>query len=108
MNNIEDGIEELNSKTSEALKIVSYSKNYTVSGNAGKNLSANDFGMSTPSGYRAVAITRFSSGHASVYVRGVTISATGTDGVLYMNNTTSSSISATAYVSVLYAKTTLM
>ena len=101
-------INALQAKTTAALKIISYSANYTVNGSQGKNLNANDFGMSTPSGYRPVAITRFSSGNANVYVRGVTITATGTDGVLYMNNTTSSSVSATAYIQILYAQTGLM
>lgn len=101
-------INALQAKTTAALKIVNYSANYTVNGNQGKNLTANDFGMSTPSGYRPVAITRFSSGNANVYVRGVTITATGTDGALYMNNTTSSSVSATAYIQILYAQTGLM
>lgn len=105
---ITGAISTLNNKTTTALKTVRYTTEYSINGNGGKNLTANDFGISNPSGYNPVAVAQFSSGLSSIYVRGVNALSTGTDGVLYMQNTTSSAQTATAYITILYARTGLL
>ena len=101
----ESDISALNSKLTTTLKNVQYSKAYTLGSGASLNLTADDFNVSTPSGYTAVGLAYYSSGNAYVYVRGVNALAYGTTNMMYMRNTHTQEISATAYMTVLYAKT---
>lgn len=101
-------ISSLNSKTTGAFIRTSYTTEYTIGANSGLNLAANAFGISTPTGYAPVAIAQFTSGNTRVYVRAVNCTSTGTTGVLYMQNTTTESITSTAGVTILYVKTSLI
>lgn len=85
--------------------VKAYSANYTIAGNTGLIITANDLGLSVPSGYTAIGITHFTSGNSSVYVRGVNSRAAGTTGSLYLYNVTGTSISSTCYVTYLYVRT---
>lgn len=105
MNNIEDGIKDLENQLNSLFKIVSYNINYTVAGNATKNVTAEEFGISTPNGYTPIAILRFSTGSAQVYVRGIIPFGTGAQEIFFMTNTSSSQINTTAYIDILYTKT---
>ena len=98
----------LNGKTTQALKVVQYTREYTISANSNLNISANDFGASDPSGYNPVAITHFSSGNENVYVRTVNALAQAQYQMMSLKNTTGSAISTTAYIRILYAKSSLL
>lgn len=104
----ETDISTLNGKTTTAFKILPYNKAYTINANSALTLSANDFDVSAPTGYTPVGIVQFTSGNGDVYVRAVNAAATGTSGMLYLKNISSSSISVTAYMQILYVKTSLM
>lgn len=92
----------------DALKVVPYSKSYSLAASSGIVLTANDFGATTPTGYTPIGCAQFSSGETRAYVRGMNVTATGTTGMLYMQNTSASAINATAYIQILYAKTILL
>lgn len=98
----------LSNKTTQSLKIVQYTREYTISANGNLNISANDFGASDPSGYNPVAITHFSSGNENVYVRTVNALAQTQYQMMSLKNTTGSAISTTAYIRILYAKSSLL
>ena len=98
----------LNGKTTQALKVVQYTREYTISANSNLNISADDFGASDPSGYNPVAITHFSSGNENVYVRTVNALAQAQYQMMSLKNTTGSAISTTAYIRILYAKSSLL
>ena len=84
-----------------------YSARYMYSS---PNLSAQDFSMSTPSGYTPVAITRIATGNANIAVRSYNASATGASYVLNMfvrDGFTFSDL-ITAQITVLYVRTGLI
>lgn len=80
----------------------SYSATYTVPANSNINISADTFRISTPEGYEPVAMLRLTTGNAGVVVRSYVSSATGSTSVVSLYNETSSSITATANISILY------
>lgn len=76
---------------------------------AGSNLSisANDFEVSTPSGYTPAGIVYYHTGNGNVYAYTVSSSATGTSSMMRIhNNAGSSAVSNTATITILYIKTT--
>ena len=80
-----------------------YSKTYTASGSAYVTLTADDFGVSTPSGYVPVAITQFSTGTSVVFPVYINCQATGTTEIMNLKNTsTSSASSKTASLTIFY------
>ena len=87
-----------------AYKIVSYSHSYTVSANGSVALTADDMGASTPSGYAPVAITLVGSGNSNVAIRYANASATGSNNMVGLKSVSSSSITASASVSILYLR----
>ena len=97
----------LTSKVTDAFMIKPYRKSYTIASNSALILTADDFGVSTPSGYTPVGVVQFTSGNGDVYVRGLNIAATGQDGMLYLKNTKNSEITVTAYMQILYVKEAL-
>lgn len=103
----ETDISTLNGKTTDALLIKQYNKQYTIAANSALNLMADDFGVSTPSGYTPIGAIQFTSGNGDIYVRAINAAATGQNGMLYLKNTRNSEITVTAYMQILYAKSVL-
>lgn len=81
-----------------------YTASYTAGGNASVALTANDFNAATPSGYTPIGISDFASQNVNITVRGVYGRATGTASMMVMRNVTSTSVTATAYVTIVYIK----
>ena len=83
-------------------RLKTYTYQYTVAGSSGITITATDLGMSTPSGYRPVAITRYATGNANVIPTVINVTATGSGGAMYLRNTSTSSITATVTLVILY------
>lgn len=70
------------------------------------DISANNFGFSTPSGYTPVAVLRANSGNSTyVSMVGFNGKATTTGTAMTLHNTSSSSRSGTANITILYLQT---
>ena len=92
------------STSSPLIKKVGYTYSYTnLAANTVLNITANDFGISTPSGYSVLGITTFYTGSTNVLTRNVT-NATGTSTVLSIRNVSSSATSGTAGVTFVYIR----
>ena len=87
-----------------SFKRTEYTYNYSVSANSGVNITADDFGVSIPTGYSAVAIAKMGTGNSNTVPRYVDATATGTSVVMGIANLSSSSVSATARITVLYMR----
>lgn len=81
-----------------------YTTSYTVGGNGAGSITANDFEVSTPSGYSVIGVVDFATQSTSVDIRGVYGRATGSSTMMSLRNVTSTSVTATAYITILYAK----
>ncbi len=88
----------------DLVKTKTYTTTYTVGANTSISLTANDFNVSTPSGYIPIGISNFSSQNVNVVIRGVYGQSTGTSVLMSIRNISSSSVTATAYITILYAK----
>ena len=78
----------------------------TVDVNKTLAIKANDFGFSTPSGYKPFAVIRFSSGSVNLAASAVNGLATGTATAMSIRNIASSAQSnKTASVGIMYIKT---
>lgn len=91
-------------------KIVEYSYAYTnLAAGAGLYITANDFGASTPSGYRPAAVLTCNSGSAAncsvVYFNGA---ATGTNNMMRIVNTSTAARSYTARITILYVMSSMV
>lgn len=62
MNNIEDGIEELNSNLDSLIKFKDYTYTYSLAQGGALNITGQNFGLATPSGYSVLGIVYFNSG----------------------------------------------
>ena len=62
MNNIEDGIEELNSNLDSLIKFKEYTYTYSLAQGGALNITGQNFGLATPSGYSVLGIVYFNSG----------------------------------------------
>lgn len=88
----------------DLIQTKTYTASYTAGGNASITLTANDFNAVTPSGYTPIGISDFASQSTSVAIRGVYGRATGTSAMMVMRNLTTASVTAAAYVTILYIK----
>ena len=91
-------------------KIVEYTHAYTnLAAGAGLYITANDFGASTPSGYRPAAVLTCNSGSAAncsvVYFNGA---ATGTNNMMRIVNTSTAARSYTARITILYVMSSMV
>ena len=86
-------------------QIKNYDVQYTVGANTFKDITANDFGVSTPSGYTPVAITMFNPGNDKCWVASMKADATGTTPMMTVHNPTNGSFTNHAYIAVLYLQT---
>lgn len=85
-------------------------KNYTYSwtwssGERAISITADNFNAVTPDGYTPIAISRIALGALYAYMRAYNSSATGTTSMIALYYQGSNAITATATISVLYAKT---
>ena len=86
-------------------KVVAYTYAYSLAANENINITANQFEMSTPSGYTPIAVRNFYSGSNNAAVRAVYGSATGGSTVMSVRNFTTNAISnVTAGLTVLYVR----
>ncbi len=86
-------------------QIKNYDVQYTVGANTFKDITANDFGVSTPSGYTPVAITMFNPGNDKCWAAAMKADATGTTPMMTVHNPTNGSFTNHAYIAVLYLQT---
>ena len=101
-------INELNSSLTDLIQIKAYSASYTIAANAYMMLSANDFDISTPSGYTAFALVFFTSGNNSVMLRMVTAAAAGTSNAVVLRNFGNSEQTAVAQIRIAYIKSSFV
>lgn len=84
-------------------QVKEYSKTYSLSNGSSLSLTANDFQISTPSGYTPLAIAGISSGDDAVFMSNVSPRATGTNvAMVLFNNSGSDITSKTARLHILY------
>lgn len=90
----------------EALDMVikTYTCSYAVSGGSQAALTATDFGTSTPSGYTPIGIQRIAAGNANMLIRAYNAKATGDSAVINLYNNSSSTVSATATIDIVYVR----
>ena len=89
---------------SDLIQTKTYTASYTVGGNASASITADDFGVTTPVGYTPIGISDFASQNVNVPVRGIYGRATGTSTMMALRNIVSTSVTATAYITILYIK----
>lgn len=100
---IAGAISSLNMNLTTGFIIKGYTYTYTIRANATSALTSSNFNIQIPENYIPSGIIQFTSGDGSVYVRGVNISSDAS-GMIYLKNTTSSAITASAYLKILYIK----
>lgn len=93
---------------SEIMKIVTYTCPYMVGGGLQAALTATDFGASTPSGYTPIGIQRIAAGNANMLIRAYNAKATGSSAIINLFNNSSTNVTATATVDIVYVKTEVL
>jgi hypothetical protein len=84
--------------------IKTYTANYSIGSGQYVALTANDFGVSTPSGYTPIAIQRIAAGNGNMLIRAYNAKATGDSAVINLYNNSSSTVSATATIDIVYVR----
>lgn len=97
----------LNSKTSLTVRNYTASVTGIAPGNSA-GLNANNFGVSTPTGYTPVAAIGFSSGGASGAIDQINAAATGTARMMSIVNTSAKTHDYSASITILYVKTEMI
>lgn len=82
-----------------------YNCQYTVNNNNFKDITASNFGVSTPSGYTPVAVCMFNPGSDKCWVSAIKADATGSTSMMTVHNPTGSNLTNTAYIKILYLQT---
>lgn len=95
----------LNDKIDSLFIVKSYSFAYTITGNANLGIKANEFGVSTPTGYTPIAVSVFNSGNSYVVVASINIGATGSSTMMTVHNTSASTLTPSATLNILYVRT---
>lgn len=90
--------------SSIAMEIKTYSANYSIGSGQYVALSANSFGVSTPSGYTPIGIQRIAAGNSNMLIRAYNAKATGDSAVINLYNNSSSTVSATATIDIVYVR----
>lgn len=88
-------------------KVYSYAwpSSFSISANGSKTLTADNFGFSTPSGYKIAGLGRFTSGSVHVSVSAINLEATGTSGAMTLHNLTDSAqTEKTSYIEIIYIR----
>ena len=89
---------------STMFKIVSYSCEYSVDGNATKGITATDFNASTPAGYTVVGAVNFNTGSAQCSLSRIRAISTGSNQMMAFKNLTSNIVTNTASIDILYVR----
>ena len=84
-----------------------YVANYTINASSHLIMTANDFGASTPTGYKPISFASVTTGNNNVVIRAFMSQATGTDTMLVLRNLSTSSQTANATVRIDYCKNVL-
>lgn len=84
--------------------IKTYTCNYSVNSGQYAALSANGFDVSTPSGYTPIGIQRIAAGNGNMLIRAYNAKATGDSAVINLYNNSSSTVSATATIDIVYVR----
>lgn len=103
----ESDITTLNSKLTTSFIIKRYSTEITAGANNYGVATANALSMSTPSGYTPIGLVGCQV-PAKTSLRAITITATGAQGAIWCDNNTGNTITGTAGIDVLYAKSSLI
>ena len=93
------------SNTWRGYQIKDYHCSYTVNNNNFKDITGSNFGVSTPSGYTPVAVCLYNPGSDKCWVSAINVKATGNTPLMTVHNPTSSNLTNTAYISILYLQT---
>lgn len=86
-------------------KYKKYTYAYTVAGNSNVEITANNLGISVPSGYRVAGVYYAAPGKAAVSVDLIAADNTGTGNVIRLRNHSSSSQSGKCTVGITWVKT---
>lgn len=89
-------------------KNISYSYAYTITANGALTITGDDFGVSTPSGYSVAGALSWFTGSQYVFVYRITPQNQGANAIMSLHNASNGSISATATITILYAKTIMI
>ena len=92
------------STSSPLIKRVTYHYDYTVAANANLNITGDNLGISTPSGYAVLAPYGFTTGNSSVVTRSLSAGQSGSTTVYALRNVSSSQQTGTAYLSIAYIR----
>ena len=91
------------------LKIKSYSAgSYSIPANSAHGFSADDFSVSTPTGYTPVALIYYSTGLANCLVYSINARASGDGRMMSVMNVAGSASTVTPGITVLYAKSDIL
>ena len=86
------------------IKKVTYTYEYSIAANTSINVTANDLGISTPSGYSPVAMHYVATGSTDVVPRNINVSSTGTGTPLALRNVSSAAKTGTCYLGITYIR----
>jgi len=84
--------------------VKTYSFSHTINADSVKNITGDDFGISSPSGYVPLCARRFASGNNYVFVTLLNIATSGTSAVMQLRNTSSESVDCSTVVSIVYIR----
>lgn len=105
MNNIENGIKDLENQLNSLFTTTQETFGYTISAGQDLRVSASDLTIQPPEGYsRIIGIYAFSSGNGNVLIRAINPIGTDTVMILKSISTASSPIEATCSVTFLWSK----
>ena len=89
---------------SPMLKTKNFSASYTVAGSSSVNISGTQLQYTAPTGYQPIALYSVYTGSGDVVMKNYFINETGAHTVINLRNLTTSSITASVSIDVLYAK----
>ena len=105
----EGDIDALESLTSPLIKSVSYSSTFTVSAGGTSNITGTMLGVSTPSGYTPLGFGSISNNISrNIVPYNITPYNTGSNTVISLYNSSSSSVSGTITIRILYIKSSAL
>lgn len=96
-----DAISDLNTSMAGMVKLITYTKSYTLAPQTAIMLTATDFGAATPAGYTPVCVSAATSGNNYIVIR----SFSPTNNVLILRSVASvDTLSSTATVIIMYVR----
>lgn len=87
------------------VQTVHYTYSYTAAANGVVNITANDMGVSTPSGYTPIGIMVMSTGSGYCYYVTCNAGRTGNSTIAQIKNYSANEVSSQAQLDILYIKT---